>query len=560
LIIFGAALLLKLLVVQGLVLLGRLRGTFWDSRLGGWSGVIDGAFAALVGLLIMAYWALPFDALVKLGLPRFQGGIEIFFVAGFMMVLGTTWALVANARLLMTPLLTLYRHFPRFYALTLLATAYPLQRRLRTGLSMVMFSLVVFAMTVMAIITNAMQSSYVDINTQTGGYDIQATPYFQQLPDLQSSLALHGLDPHDFSAIGTRTTTTVGVLQLGAQYPRWMLYPAQVVSGGFLQGYGLHLKARAYGFASDEAVWQALRTHSNYALIDSSALPSDPGLLSLITDSSSSNGRDTGTPSTPPGFFAPTTFSMSGVYQDEQAFPAVPLWTTGVQGETATKITVIGVVDNSDGAHYGLYISRAIYDAKHALALNGTSSNSPQMESYYFKVAPGQDKRTLVLALGSAYLDYGLETTVLEDVIWQVRGPRILLSNVLLGVVALTLLLGVAALALTGTRAVVERRQQIGMLRAMGSSRRLIQGAFLCESFFVGAWGSVSGVILGLILARNIFAVNFFEQYQTGLVFHVPWQQLFLIICVALLASFLGALLPAWLAGRVAPAEAIRYV
>jgi putative ABC transport system permease protein len=135
-----------------------------------------------------------------------------------------------------------------------------------------------------------------------------------------------------------------------------------------------------------------------------------------------------------------------------------------------------------------------------------------------------------------------------------------LLSNVLLGVVALTLLLGVAALALTGTRAVVERRQQIGMLRAMGSSRRLIQGAFLCESFFVGAWGCVSGVLLGLILARNIFAVNFFEQYQTGLVFHVPWQQLFLIICVALLASFLGALLPAWLAGRVAPAEAIRYV
>jgi putative ABC transport system permease protein len=560
LIIFGVALLLKLLVVQGVVLFGRLRGKVWDSRLGGWSGVIDGAFAALVGLFIMAYWALPFDALVMLGLPRFQGGIEIFFVAGLMMVLGITWAFVANARLLMAPLLTLYTCFPRFYALTLLAVTYPLQRRLRTGLSMVMFSLVVFAMTVMAIITSAMQSSYADINTQTGGYDIQAIPYFQPLPDLQNSLTLHGLDPQDFSAIGIRTTTEVGVLQLGAQDPRWTLYPAQVVSGGFLQGYGLHLKARAYGFASDGAVWQALRTHPNYALIDSSALPSHPGGFPLISASSAGNGTDAGTPAMPSGFAASTTFTMSGVYQDEPTFPAVPLWTIGVQGETATKITVIGVVDNSDGAHSGLYISQSIYDAKHALALNNTSSRSPQMQSYYFKVAPGQDKHAVALALGSAYLDYGLETTVLEDVIWQVRGPRILLSNVLLGVVALTLLLGVAALALTGTRAVIERRQQIGMLRAMGSSRRLIQGAFLCEAFFVGAWGSLQGILLGVILARNIFAANFFEQYQTGLVFHIPWQLLFLIVCVALLASFLGALLPAWQAGRVAPAEAIRSV
>jgi hypothetical protein len=43
-----------------------------------------------------------------------------------------------------------------------------------------------------------------------------------------------------------------------------------------------------------------------------------------------------------------------------------------------------------------------------------------------------------------------------------------------------------AALAITGTPAVIERRQQIGMLRALGCKRRFIQGAFLSESFFVG--------------------------------------------------------------------------
>jgi putative ABC transport system permease protein len=130
---------------------------------------------------------------------------------------------------------------------------------------------------------------------------------------------------------------------------------------------------------------------------------------------------------------------------------------------------------------------------------------------------------------------------------------------VLLGVVGMILLLGVAALAITGTRAVIERRQQIGMLRALGCSRRMIQGAFLLESFLVGALGSIMGVVLGLILAKNIFDANFFERYQTGLFFSIPWQQLAIVVGVALLASFLGAILPSWQAGRIAPAEAIRY-
>ena len=98
------------------------------------------------------------------------------------------------------------------------------------------------------------------------------------------------------------------------------------------------------------------------------------------------------------------------------------------------------------------------------------------------------------------------------------------------------------------------------MLRALGCSRRLVQGSFLLESFLVGALGSTLGVVLGLILARNIFAANFFERYQTGLEFSIPWQQLEIIIAVSLLASLLGALLPAWQAGRVTPAEALRYV
>jgi len=534
---------------------------------GGLRRKLNNVFAILMGSALVAYWALPIDVLARLGLPHFRAGIEVFFVAGMMMVLGAAWVLISNAGLFVSPLLALSARLPGlFYTLAKLASVYPLHRRFRTGLNLVMFSLVVFAMTVMSVITNAMQNTYVDINTQTGGYDIQATPYFKSLPDLHASLAEHGIDPNAFSAIGMRSTTVVGVIQLSAPSPRWYVYPVQIINGGFLQGYGLHLVGKASGFDSDSSIWQALQSHPDYALIDSSALSYSQGATdkSAIYDPTVPQGSRI-----PPGFDPNVTFAMSGVSPGEKVFPAVPVWVADLQGRKAIKLTIIGVVDNSDSAHFGLYIPHSRYSSA-ALGAGGDSVTAATLgaggdlttnadQSYYFKVAPGQDKRALALQLGSAFLDYGLETTVLEDVIWQKRGPRIFLSDVLLGVVGMTLLLGVAALAVTGTRAVIERRQQIGMLRALGCSRRLIQSAFLLESFLVGLVGSILGMVLGLILARNIFAVNFFEQYQTGLTFSIPWQQLALIVCVSVLASLLGAVLPAWQAGRVTPIEALRY-
>src|SRR5713101_4266011 len=542
---------LSLLVIgAGLLLKAGVEWILFQFGMSKWKRLVQRIFAVVVGLTILAYWALPFDVLSNLGLPRFQGGVEVFFVAGMMMVLGAVWALIANAELLINPLLAFCSWLPGLQFMTRLASAYPLHHRFRTGLSVVMFSLVVFAMTVMAVITNAMQDNYTNINFQTGGYDIQAVAYFKPIANIRSALISHGIDPNAFSAIGTQTSTAVGVIQPNANDPAWHLYPAQVVSGGFLQGYGLHLTARAQGFNNDNAVWQALQSHPNYALIDDTALPNR--IASPVYDPNAPSPTDAGAPVYPPGLIPYYTFSMSGVYQGETSFSPTTVWVAGVQGLPAKKLTIVGVVDNSDSAHFGLYISSNVYSDLQP------DPSTPNAVTYYFKVAPGQDKRALALELGSAFLDNGLETTVLEDAIWTVRGPRILLSNVLLGVVGLTLLLGVAALAITGTRAVVERRQQIGMLRALGSKRRMLQGAFLLESFFVGCIGSLIGVILGLILSRNIFAVNFFEQFHTGLTFAVPWEELGLIVGVALLASLIAAVLPAWQAGRIAPSEALR--
>ncbi len=77
-IVIGAGLLLKTIAENILFKMGKRR----------WNRYVYRIFAAVVGLSLLAYWALPFDVLARFGLPRFQGGLEVFFVSGIMMVLG----------------------------------------------------------------------------------------------------------------------------------------------------------------------------------------------------------------------------------------------------------------------------------------------------------------------------------------------------------------------------------------------------------------------------------------------------------------------------------------
>jgi putative ABC transport system permease protein len=523
----------------------------------------DRVAAAVAGLGLLLYWALPYDTLVSLGFPRFGGGIEVFFFSGVMMVCGAIWVLTFNADLLLLPLIWLLRGLRKLGFILHTALVYPLHYRFRTGINLVMFTLVIFTMTVMAVLSSSVASSYGDIQHYTGGYDIQARPFFRSITDIHSAIAhAPGINPTDFESVSSETIDLAGVIQFSAPHPRWSYYPINIVDGGFLDGLGDHLVARAPGYATDADVWQALRTHPDYALIDSRALPPSPNnpysgyIPSLGQDELDAIRAITSNVSAEFGGLPNQyLYQFSGAYQGDATIPATPIWVTDIRGGHSVKLTIIGVVDNLDGLHYGLVTSQQNF----APAQAGLPPLPIQTQRYFFKVRPGIDPHAEAVALGSAFLDNGLETTVLADVVVDVNGARIFISQILLGVVGLTLLLGLAALAVTGTRAVVERRQQIGMLRALGYQRWAVQLSFLAEFLLVGVAGTYIGMSLGLVLCRNVFAANFFEQYQTGINLLIPWQELGVIALFAGVASLLAAFLPAWQAGRVSPADALRY-
>ena len=595
----GAALALRACYLGLLALILRLiRAPNRTLRLVRANRMIGRLTALMIGAALALYWSLPFDATRRWGFARFGGnGIETFFIAGVMMVFGTVWALAPNLDLLLAPVSWLLARLGRLRHITRVALIYPAHHRYRTGIGLSLFSLVCFTMVVMACIAASTTRSYDNIPAQASGYDVAGQPLFAPVGGVgpvadtlqKNSIAAESA----VAALSAATPLPFGILQPDTGNARWQVYPTSEISGAFLNGVGLPLAARASGYSSDAAVWQAVRDHPGDVVIDAGALsPEDAAALGLtqppeigpqqfigppiasglpgLSSLESLNGSTPGSAQSQsanglgplaafvaaaqdPYILDQVTLRLNDVATGAGQFAPIPLWAGDLRGGAAAKLTVVGIVDNSHGQRYGLFGSPQTFaPIEKGLAPFGN-------EYYYFKLKPGADARATSLQIGSALLNYGFETTVLQDILLDVNGPRVFISRVLVGLVGLTLLVGMAALAVTGSRAVVERRQQIGMLRALGFHRLHVQAIFLIESLLVGALGTAIGLALGLVLCRNVFAVNFFASFQSGLTLYVPWPELFAICGASLLASTIAALLPAWQAGRIAPADALRY-
>src|SRR3989475_12220577 len=111
------------------------------------------------------------------------------------------------------------------------------------------------------------------------------------------------------------------------------------------------------------------------------------------------------------------------------------------------------------------------------------------------------------------------------------------------------LLVGIAGLAVITLRAVVERRTQIGALRAIGFTRGMVLATFLVEIALIAVLGIGIGVALGIVLACKIY-IGYFTDI---VVFSVPWPNLTLLVGVASIAAVSRAAPPSGRASRTAP-------
>ncbi len=100
----------------------------------------------------------------------------------------------------------------------------------------------------------------------------------------------------------------------------------------------------------------------------------------------------------------------------------------------------------------------------------------------------------------------------------------------------------------------------IGILRALGVTRRTVAASLLLESALVVVLGSAVGVAFGLVLCRNVFDVQFFDRFERGLRMVVPWGELALTVALTCAAALAATWLPARQAARIPPIAALREV
>ena len=481
---------------------------------------LDRLIATMAGPAIAVFFALAPAA------PRtvrsdavIRSGTAGFVLAGVAMALALVWAAGYNLDVLLRPVVQLSRLAGLAPAVRM-AVAYPRTHPFRTALTAAMFALVFLTMVAAMALLRSTEAAYV-LRDGGAGFDVRAQ--FSTPPeDLSGALARSAsvrLD--DFTAIGAQAMSPVEALWPGERTALWRPVELRVADDELLGASGGQLLARAVGFRTDEAVWRAVREQSGAALASRRELESMPAVQAALAARTAGVAR----------------------------FDPVPLWVRDPRGGPARKLTIIGVTADGTILPSGLLTSQE--------ALAGSPAASQPPAEFFLRTRADVSFRQAATGVQLTFPEHGVRTRVLGDEARTGQAVRSMLDTLIRGFLGMGLVSGLAALAVIGMRSVAERRQQIGMLRALGFSRRAVQATFLIEGSVVAVLGITVGGVVGLVLAKNV--VTFLARDFVQLRLIVPWGQVLGIAGAAYGAALLSALLVAWQAGRVTPAEALRY-
>jgi putative ABC transport system permease protein len=483
---------------------------------------------SLAGTMLLAYWLLPAESLSWLGTLRPQPrSVDLFFVAGLSLVFGAILILASHLELLAEAARLVGDHLRGGALIARLALAFPTHHRVRTGLTVAMFGLVIFSMVVAAVLLTGTHRAYSDPEAMAGGFEIRVDETAGGAPPVRSLLdSAIGVRPDDFSAIGSLASAPAEAVQPGLDATLWRPVGLSLVDDEFARTVHAGFSGRAVGYDSDTAVWEALRTQPGLAIV------AGPTIRSREVD--------------PPPF---PSFRLGGVYREDTTFAPTAVWIRDTRGGRAVKLTVIGVLDPRATLGNGLFTSAA--------SVADAGVPPPTRTTTYLRVRPDVNATEKTLALNLSLGPQNLRASEIGEDVRRILGLRMLLNQLLEAFIGVGLLAGIAGLGVIGMRAVVERRREIGMLRALGLSGRAVQATFLLEASVVALLGIAVGIVLGIGLSSRLVA--YIGREFPEIVFTVPWREIGLIGLFAYLASLATTAWPAWRAGRVEPAQALRY-
>ncbi len=140
--------------------------------------------------------------------------------------------------------------------------------------------------------------------------------------------------------------------------------------------------------------------------------------------------------------------------------------------------------------------------------------------------------------------------------------------------IILLLIVAVAAFNIVSTLVMVvtDKHGDIAILKTQGLSAPSVMGIFMVLGTIIGLFGTIMGVIFGVLLASNVETIvpaieSFFEvKFMAPDVYSISdlpskliWADVYTVAGIAFVLSLLATIYPAWQASKVNPAEVLRY-
>ena len=129
------------------------------------------------------------------------------------------------------------------------------------------------------------------------------------------------------------------------------------------------------------------------------------------------------------------------------------------------------------------------------------------------------------------------------------------LLNLLYGLLAMSVVISLFGIVNTLVLAVYERTREIGLLRAIGTSRRQVRATVRMPSVITSIIGALMGIVVGVVFAW-VVTTRFAGQ---GITFSIPGGQLVVFLVLAVIVGVIAAILPARRAARIDILKAIQY-
>ena len=132
------------------------------------------------------------------------------------------------------------------------------------------------------------------------------------------------------------------------------------------------------------------------------------------------------------------------------------------------------------------------------------------------------------------------------------------ITYVLVAFVSISLVVSSIMIGIITYISVLERRKEIGILRALGASKRNISQVFNAETFIIGLLSGIFGILLTLLLQIPINSIITTLAEQDGIKAFLPAGSGLILVLLCVLLTFIGGLIPSRKAARQDPVLALR--